>query len=138
VRSSRPDGLGFRRELRRATTPAETTVWRALRNRSLADVKFRRQHPVGPYVLDFYCPVLRLAIEVDGDSHYLPGGPEHDAERERFLEVRGIRVLRFTNSEVHEREEDVMRAIWTEIEARSRVHPSPRPSPLGEAEGRGR
>jgi very-short-patch-repair endonuclease len=138
MRSSRPDGRAFRRDLRRATTPAENAVWRALRNRRFAAAKFRRQHPLGPYVLDFFCPVLKLAFEIDGDSHYRPGGPERDRERAVFLGAHGIRVVRFTNDDVSRRAADVMEAIWSAIEARRDPHPSPPPSPLRPAEGRGR
>jgi len=67
------------RYLRKNATPAEQKLWRHLRNREIAGYKFRRQHPVGPYVLDFYCPAARLAIEVDGSGHSFSPGQEHDS-----------------------------------------------------------
>ena len=85
------------REMRREMTPAEAVLWGALRNRALG-VKFRRQHPVGRFVLDFWCPDLRLAVEVDGDVH--DSQQERDAERTRVLAAYRCRVIRFRNEEV--------------------------------------
>jgi very-short-patch-repair endonuclease len=75
------DLLAFARELRQNETDAERLLWRLLRNRSLAGAKFRRQHPFPPYVLDFYCHELKLAIELDGGQHNLPEGRLHDKVR---------------------------------------------------------
>ncbi len=83
------------RELRTRQTPAEVLLWEALRNRRLAGLKFRRQHPVGPFVFDFCCPDHRLAIELDGAVHATQH--DHDVEREALLTAAGYRVLRFTN-----------------------------------------
>ncbi|WP_395944961.1 endonuclease domain-containing protein [Brevundimonas sp.] len=82
------------RILRRALTPPEARLWIRLRRRALGELKFRRQHPVGVYVLDFYCPEAKLAVEIDGESH--AERAEHDAHRTRWLETRGIAVVRFT------------------------------------------
>jgi very-short-patch-repair endonuclease len=71
----------------------EALLWRALRRGSLGR-HIRRQHPVGPYVLDFYCDYAKLAIEVDGEMHSVAGAPEHDARRDAWLVARGIRTLR--------------------------------------------
>jgi very-short-patch-repair endonuclease len=71
----------------------EVVLWRELRRGSLGR-HIRRQHPIGPYVLDFYCDRAKLAIEVDGEMHALPGAPEHDARRDAWLAARGIRTLR--------------------------------------------
>jgi len=90
------------RELRRAATRAEGRLWFRLRGAQLAGFSFRRQHPVGPYVLDFYCPAAKLAVELGGDEHGTPEGLRHDRIRTRFLEAKGIRVLRFPNHEVKE------------------------------------
>ncbi len=77
-------------------------IWERLRNRQVDGYKFRRQYSVGAFVVDFYCPELKLAIEVDGDSHLRDGAPEYDVERQLFLEAKGIRVLRVTNEQVYE------------------------------------
>ncbi len=85
------------REMRREPTPAEDVLWQRLRRHQLG-VKFRRQHPVERFLLDFYCPVARLVVEVDGPIHQYRR--EEDAIRQEFLESHGLRVLRFTNAEV--------------------------------------
>ena len=79
-------------------TPAEAVPWRALRDRRLAGLEFRRQHPVGPFALDFCCPVLRLAVEVDGAVH--DAKTDQDSARTELLEANGYQVLRFRNDEV--------------------------------------
>lgn len=87
------------RELRKEMTPAEMRLWQALRGNALDGAYFRRQHAVGPYILDFYCAKSKLAIEIDGDSHLEQG--QYDAERTRWLESeKGMRVLRFSNQDV--------------------------------------
>lgn len=70
-----------------------------MKGRQLAGVKFRRQYGVGPFVIDFYCPEFKLAIEVDGHSHESPEAKKHDAERQKAIEHYGIRFLRFTDEE---------------------------------------
>jgi len=89
----------FARALRRRETIAEEKLWRELRGRRLAGWKFKRQVPRGPYVLDFYCADAALVIEVDGYQH-LEETAAYDAERTRFLEGEGLRVLRLTNADV--------------------------------------
>lgn len=89
-----------RRALRRRSTEAERLLWQAVRNRQLLGYKFRRQHSVGPYVLDFYCPELKLAIEVDGISHDTPEAREYDKTRQAIIETYGIRFLRIRDEEV--------------------------------------
>ena len=88
------------RELRAHETPAEDLLWEELRGRRLDGLKFRRQHPIGPLVLDFCCPEHRLVIELDGTSH--ADQLERDAERDALLTAAGYRVLRFPNQVVHE------------------------------------
>jgi very-short-patch-repair endonuclease/restriction endonuclease S subunit len=129
------DLLAFARELRRNETDAERLLWRLLRNRSLAGAKFRRQHPFPPYVLDFYCHELKLAIELDGGQHNLPEGRLHDKVRTAKLAEHGIRVLRFWNHEVLRDPESVLEAIYQAIvERREELRPSP-PAPLPAGEG---
>lgn len=88
-----------RRKFRKDATPTEGIMWSRLRNRQLG-VKFRRQHPIDSYILDFYCPELRLAIEIDGDVHALPDQIVKDALREQHLRTQEITVFRVTNNEV--------------------------------------
>ncbi len=77
-------------------------LWARLRNCQVGGFKFRRQYSVGAFVIDFYCPELKLVIEVDGASHRKDGIPEYDAERQLFLEAKGITVLRIMNEQVYE------------------------------------
>lgn len=87
------------RELRKEMTPAEILLWQALRGNALDGAYFRRQHAVGPYILDFYCAKSKLAIEIDGDIHLAQ--EQYDSERSSWLEEeKGIRVLRFSNRDV--------------------------------------
>lgn len=90
----------FRRELRNAPTHAETEMWHGLRARRAGGFKFRRQHGIGPFIVDFYCPELRLAVEVDGATHDDPVQQEYDARRTAHIESNGIHVIRFTDGEV--------------------------------------
>jgi very-short-patch-repair endonuclease len=78
-------------------------------------MKFRRQYSVGAFVIDFYCPELKLAIEVDGDSHFQQGAEKRDADRETFIKQYGIKFLRFTNSDVRENLYGVLTQIWETI-----------------------
>ena len=88
------------RGLRRRMTHAEEVLWEALRNRGSAGLKFRRQHVVGPYVLDFCCPLSWLVVEVDGDIHDVPEHEAYDSVRSDYLNAKGFRVIRFRNEEV--------------------------------------
>jgi very-short-patch-repair endonuclease len=98
--SSRVDPVTFRRRLRNSPTAAEVALWKVLRTRQLGGLKFRRQHPIGPYVLDFFCTGQRLAIELDGDQHDEDHQKRHDDLREEYLKARLIRVMRFGNRDV--------------------------------------
>jgi very-short-patch-repair endonuclease len=86
------------RDLRAAATPAEQQLWAALRGRQLLGLRFRRQHIVGGYIVDLYCPALRLAIEVDGDVHL--DRADYDAQRDAHLIALGVSVLRIRNEDV--------------------------------------
>lgn len=88
------------RQLRRPLTPTERLLWQQLRDRHLDGLKFRRQHPVGPFVLDFYCEDLRLAIEVDGGVHSTEEQARRDAERQAVLEKMGIRFIRIPAADI--------------------------------------
>ena len=86
------------RELRRELTPIEAILWQRLRSRRLAGLKFRRQHPIGPFITDFYCAERKLVIEIDGDTHAEQA--RYDASRTAWLEEQGNRVIRFNNRDV--------------------------------------
>ncbi len=88
---------GNARRLRRKQTKEERQLWQALRVGRFAGFKFRRQHPEEPYFLDFYCPFARLSIELDGFEHGMPQQFRRDEAREKFLDAKGIEVLRFWN-----------------------------------------
>jgi very-short-patch-repair endonuclease len=92
-----PELRTFRTDLRKRMTPAEATFWRIVKNSKLDGLKFRRQHSVGRYVLDFYCPSEKLAVELDGAVHFGPHSVLHDHERKLFLQFFGIKVIRFEN-----------------------------------------
>jgi very-short-patch-repair endonuclease len=106
----------FARHLRRSLTDAERQIWHHLRNRSLMDCKFRRQHPIGPYIVDFACIERGLAIELDGCQH---AGSSSDIERSRCLEAHGYRVLRFWNNDVFARQPSVLAAIFDALHDRT-------------------
>lgn len=97
------------RKLRQDQTPSERKLWARLRGRRLNGLKFRRQHPIGPYITDFYCAACRLVIEIDGDGHL--EREEYDANRTEWLEGQGYQVLRFTNRDVQDNTEAVLEAI---------------------------
>lgn len=104
--------IEFARKLRQDATDPEALLWACLRNRRMNKRKFRRQHPLGPYVLDFYCADLKLAIELDGGQHNTPEGKQHDKAREAFLRSQGIETLRFTNDDMMQNTDGVMNVIW--------------------------
>jgi adenine-specific DNA-methyltransferase len=110
------------RALRKGMTDAERLLWRHLRNREVDGCKFRRQHPVGPFIVDFVCIEKWLIIELDGGQHAFSS--TKDEKRTRFLESKGYRVLRFWNNDVLKETEAVLITIQQAL-----FNPSPRPSP---------
>ena len=116
--------------LRKKATDTERTLWRHLRNRNFAGYKFRRQHPLGYYVLDFYGPTAKLAIELDGGGHNYQFGQIRDRKRSRLLADHGVTVLRFWNHQVRYELDSVLKAIWFALEERCSSEPSPQSSPL--------
>ena len=112
---------GRARRLRREATEAERLLWARLRSRRFRAVKFRRQHPMGPYIVDFVDQEHGLIVELDGGQH--TEQQAYDERRTRWLESRGFTVLRFWNSEVLASLDSVLDAIWSEIEQRSADSP---------------
>jgi very-short-patch-repair endonuclease len=103
-----------RRYLRKNATDAERKLWTILRSGRIAGLKFFRQYNVGPYILDFYCPERRLAIEVDGGQHTDVCGQQHDTHRDMYLKDLDIRVIRFWNNDVLQNIEGVGQRITEE------------------------
>ena len=100
-----------RRTLRASMPKAEVLLWSRLRVKQLSGLKFRRQYSIGPFAVDFYCPELKLAIELDGESHSQEESLQRDAERQGYIEGFGIRFLRFTNNEIYDNLEGVLMEI---------------------------
>ena len=111
------------RKLRRNFTDAEMKLWKQLRNRLIGRQKFRRQQPLGKYIVDFVCFEKRLIVEVDGGQHSERAA--YDSERTAWLESQGFRVLRFWNNEVLRDVEIVLDLIVKELEERGNLSPSP-------------
>jgi len=126
-------GLGFSglvrvaRELRERQTPAEEMVWSLLRNRQLMGLKFRRQHQIGDYVVDFYCDEKKLVIELDGSVHDTPERKSKDQKRDAYLSSLGVTILRFPNAQLLNNPEDVLTQIAN--------HCTDSPSPSGRGVG---
>ena len=116
----------FRRELRKNMTNAERILWKAIRNRKLEDRKFRRQHSIAKYTVDFFCFEENLVIELDGKSHDNVGSAQYDFNRDEEMKKMGYRVVRFKNEEVYYQLEGVLNEI------KNLFYPSPQPSPRGE------
>ena len=102
------------KKLRRNMTDAERLLWQHLRNRDLGGYKFRRQRPIGPYIVDFVCLEKKLVVEVDGGQH--AGQLELDAKRSGYLEDKGYRILRFWNNEVLKATESVLTVILSSLD----------------------
>lgn len=92
----------------------EKILWAHLNNNALG-VRFRRQVPFGPFILDFMCVTKRLAIELDGNQHFEPMAVEYDKARDEYLQSNSIKVIRFRNTEIHKNLEGVLSIIWKEI-----------------------
>jgi very-short-patch-repair endonuclease len=123
------------RQLRREATTAESLLWELLRDRRLLGRKFRRQHPIGQFIADFFCDDARLIIEIDGAVHREPTQQERDRLREEILREHGFAILRFTNDQILDRTEQVLREIAAFVTAHSYEHPSPLSQSLGRGAG---
>jgi very-short-patch-repair endonuclease len=120
------------RHLRQTMTDAERRLWSALRGRHLGGWKFRRQHPIGPYILDFACLEKNLANEADGGQHACS---DHDRQRTAWLAQQGWRVIRFWNNDILQNTEGVLIEILRVLEDIPEAKQAPHPSPLPKGEG---
>ena len=123
------------RKLRKNQTEAERKLWSILRNRQLSGVKFRRQVPIGRYILDFYSPEYKLGIEADGGQHYEDKGKKQDRLRTTGLAEHGVEIVRFSDLDILNNIEGVCEIIERAIKDSKASSPSPFPSPL---KGRGK
>lgn len=108
--------LHYRKELRNNSTRAEYILWFYLKDKKLNNVKFRRQHSIDHYILDFYCPSKKLAIEVDGGYHLLEDQKQYDKVRDSYLKRYGIQVIRFENELIYHHIDDVLKEISYHLE----------------------
>ena len=99
------------KELRKSSTEAEKVLWKFLRNRNFHNMKFRRQHPISSYIVDFYCHEKNLVIEVDGGIHNLTEEKENDQVRENDLKELGLKILRFKNEDILKNIDQVIKRI---------------------------
>ena len=124
------------RTLRRNQTDAEKKLWTVLRNRKLAGIKFRRQFPIGRYILDFYAPKYRLGIEADGGQHYGDKDKQQDEFRARELGKLGVEIVRFSNRDILTNIEGVYKTIERALEKKKTNPPHLNPLPSGERKGK--
>jgi very-short-patch-repair endonuclease len=129
MRSTTKSTVARARTLRRTMSPPEVRLWTLLRRKALG-VKFRHQHPIGPYSLDFYAPALKLCIEVDGSSHDMGNNPARDEHRDAWVLARRIRTLRIPAAEVMGNLEGVYRLIESECAAGPSTGLQPVPLPI--------
>lgn len=104
--------LEFAKTMRSNATDAENLMWQILRNKQFMSLKFRRQHVIKLYIVDFYCHELGLVIELDGGQHNTDDGKDYDAERTKFLEALGLTVVRYWNYDVLNRMDIVLDELW--------------------------
>ena len=119
-----PRTTSLARNLRQQDTWAEQLLWRWLRGRRFSGYRFRRQHPFGTYILDFFCVEAGLNLELDGSGHGFPEQQEMDRQRDACLEQRGVKVIRFWNHTLRQQKEGVQDTIWRTLQERA-----PRPLP---------
>ena len=107
-----PQLLIFAKSMRHTATDAEYFMWQILRAKRFMDLKFRRQHVIKPYIVDFYCHEIGLVIELDGSQHGTNDAIEYDAQRTKFLEALGLIVVRYWNHDVLGNTEVVLEGLW--------------------------
>ena len=107
-----PQLLEFAKSMRHTATDAEHLMWQVLRAKRFMNLKFRRQHVIAPYIVDFYCHDIGLVIELDGSQHGMDDAIEYDTERTKFLEALGFIVVRYWNHDVLGRMDVVLEDLW--------------------------
>ncbi len=107
--------IKYRKKIRKKVTPAEAVLWKHIKSEKLEGIKFRRQYSIDNYILDFYYPKYKLAVELDGMPHFSEKGIINDEERDKYLKSFGIQVLRFENDLIMKRLETVLSFILEEI-----------------------
>ncbi len=112
---TKSETLNLARNLRKNQTLAEQILWSKLRSRGLSGFKFRRQHPIGNHILDFYCSEANLAIEIDGGQHAEEENIKRDNQRTALLNQKGIRVIRYWSNNVLENTEEVLADIYATL-----------------------
>lgn len=105
--------LEFAKSMRTNATDAESLMWQLLRAKRFMNLKFRRQHVIKPYIVDFYCHELGLVVELDGSQHGTDDGIEYDAERTKFLGASELNVVRYWNHEVLNKMNEVLEDLWS-------------------------
>ena len=107
-----PQLLVFAKSMRHTAIDAESLMWQLLRAKRFMNLKFLLQHVIAPYIVDFYCHELGLVLELDGSQHNTEDGRAYDAERTKFLEALGLKVVRYRNYEVLEQTDVVLEDLW--------------------------
>ena len=133
-RLNSPNAISCARQLRRDMTWPEKLFWSRVKAQQFMNLKFRKQHPVGPFVVDFYCASVSLIVEIDGDSHK---DMDADGTRQRYLEELGIKIVRYTNDEVLMELEWVMEDLARRLQGEEEIPPLTPPFQGGEQEGMG-
>jgi very-short-patch-repair endonuclease len=112
VRELEQTSQKYAKALRRRMTDAETILWSSIRRSAVNGMHFRRQHPIGPYVADFACALARVVIEVDGATHSSNEEQEYDRRRDSYMQSRGWRIIRVTNTEIYKSLNDVLDGLF--------------------------
>ena len=117
-KSNKKELTKLRKVLRNNLTPAEATLWKNIKSKQTCNTQWRRQFSIGKYILDFYCPKAKLAIELDGKEHYTIEGDIYDYDRDNFISTKGIKILRYENRVIWESLEHVIEEINKELTLR--------------------
>ncbi len=125
---------GYARQLRENMTGAERHLWAKIRMKQLKGYQFYRQKPIGDYIVDFFCPKAKLIIEVDGSQHFVNETIEYDRIREEYVSSLGLKVLRFTNTEVLKHVEGVVECIEEEMNEKIPVREIPLNPPFSKGD----